>query len=701
MTMTSIWTPLAVAGLASLLLACGETPAPDAGGEAATVEPAPAQEAGRFTVLVGGAEIGELVVARDGDAFDIAYEYRNNGRGPTINERVELGADGLPQQWRIEGASTFGNPVDETFELRDGEARWRDNTGSDSVTPSEPAFYLPESSSPYAIAIAARALMQDEDGEMPALPGGELRLGEIESFEVEGAPGRREVTAYSIAGTSRNPTYFLMHGDAFFGLITPGFAILESGFEAEDERLRGLAAEYAARRFDDIQSRYGRRYNGPVRVRNVRIFDAVEETLGEPVSVVVEGNRIAAIEALDAAPADGETVIEGGGGTLVPGLFDMHAHLGETAAVLNVISGVTSVRDMGNNNDVLEALVERIQTGEIAGPRVYRSGFIEGESPFNSNNGILVSSEAEAVAAVETYAEHGGFHQVKIYNSMDPAWIPAVIEAAHARGLRVAGHVPAFTNADAMIEAGYDELTHINQVMLGWVLEEGEDTRTLLRLTALRRLPGLDLSSAPVQSTLDAMARNGVAIDPTLAIHEALLLSRNGTLSPGVVDYIDHMPIDDQRSARSAWADIATPEDDAAYRGAWEQILATVTMMRERGIMLVPGTDLGGAFAHHRELELYQQTGMSASEVLGWATHGMADYLGVSEDLGSIETGKLADFFLVPGNPTEDLAAIKTISMVMADGVVYYPAQIYPEFGIRPFAEPPVVAEQVSQDVQP
>src|SRR3546814_1020998 len=83
-----------------------------------------------------------------------------------------------------------------------------------------------------------------------------------------------------------------------------------------------------------------------------------------------------------------------------------------------------------------------------------------------------------------------------------------------------------------MIEAGFDELTHINQVMLGWVLEEGEDTRTLLRPTALDRLPDLDLSSAPVQRTLDMMARNDVAIDPTITIHENLLLGRNGKVSP-------------------------------------------------------------------------------------------------------------------------------------------------------------------------
>ncbi|MEZ5997872.1 MAG: hypothetical protein R3B98_04195 [Hyphomonas sp.] len=92
-----------------------------------------------------------------------------------------------------------------------------------------------------------------------------------------------------------------------------------------------------------------------------------------------------------------------------------------------------------------------------------RSGFIEGKSPFSSNNGILVNSEEEAVAAVDWYADQGDFWQIKIYNSMNPALVPAIVKRAHERGLRVTGHVPAFTDANHMIEAGYDEMTHINQ----------------------------------------------------------------------------------------------------------------------------------------------------------------------------------------------------------------------------------------------
>jgi len=147
---------------------------------------------------------------------------------------------------------------------------------------------------------------------------------------------------------------------------------------------------------------------------------------------------------------------------------------------------------------------------------VIRSGFIEGKSPHSANNGILVDSQAAAIEAVRWYGARG-YWQIKIYNSMNPAWVPAMVKEAHALGMRVAGHVPAFSTADQMIEAGYDEMTHINQFMLGWVMTQGEDTRTLFRLTALKRVPGLDLQSPKVQHTIQMMVDGHKATeeDPT------------------------------------------------------------------------------------------------------------------------------------------------------------------------------------------
>ena len=109
--------------------------------------------------------------------------------------------------------------------------------------------------------------------------------------------------------------------------------------------------------------------------------------------------------------------------------------------------------------------------------------------------------------------------------------------------------------------------------------------------------------------------------------------------------------------------------------------------MHRSGILLVPGTDLGGSFAYHRELELFQTLGMSAAEVLRRATLDMAVHLGRDQSLGSIEAHKLADFFLVDGDPTADLSALKRIRLVAADGVFYRPSDIHAQFGITPFVE--------------
>jgi len=149
---------------------------------------------------------------------------------------------------------------------------------------------------------------------------------------------------------------------------------------------------------------------------------------------------------------------------------------------------------------------------------------------------------------------------------MNPAWVSAMTREAHLLGMRVAGHVPAFATADQMIEGGYDEVTHINQFMLGWVIQPTEDTRTLFRLTALKRFGGLDLQSAKVQHTIGMMVDRHIAIDPTLGIHEMLTQNRDGQIPPGAVDYLDHLPIGARRDApcaRSPSASVPCPPGPA------------------------------------------------------------------------------------------------------------------------------------------
>ena len=644
----------------------------------------------RFTVFRKDVNIGHIVVDVSGDAAKIDYDVKDNGRGPTVAEKLTLDANGLPTSWAITGTQTFGGKIDERFGRTGTTSAWRDAAGPG--TASGPAkLYIAQSASPWAYQIYARAILK-AGGKLDVLPAGTLTMTRGERLMVKGPAGDVPVTRYELGGLDLTPETLLLDDDnRLIALPAANGGVVRDGFEGNNAQLRTLAAKWQNDRWATIQRETAHRYAGPVRIAHVRLFDPATRQLSGPVSVVVSGREIATVQPVDAPATPGETVIDGAGGTLVPGMFEMHAHIQAGGALLNLLAGVTTVRDMGNSNPVLDELDRRIESGEVAGPRIVRSGFIEGKSPFSANNGFVVDSEARAVEAVRWYAARG-YWQIKIYNSIDPKWVPAMVAEVHRLGLRVAGHVPAFTNADAMIAAGYDEVTHINQLALGWIIKPGEDTRTLFRLTALGRLPALDLDSSPVQATLDTMKAKGIPLDATLGIHENLLLNRDGRTAPGAVDYADHMPLSVQRDLKQAWSDADKFGGDANARAAYAKLVELLRRMNAKGIMIVPGTDTGGSFTYHRELELYTQAGMTPAQVLARATGDMARYLGRDQRLGSIARGKLADFFLIAGDPTRDIRAIKTVEMVVKDGVVYFPSEIYPRFGIRPFVAAPKVS---------
>jgi len=646
-------------------------------------------EVARYTAIFGGKNVGHVIADQQGNTVKIDYDVKNNGRGPTMMETITLGSDGLLTSWAITGATTFGSKVAENFTQTGDKAAWTDSSGPGSATVRHPSLYIAQSGSPWSDQLYATALLKAPGMSMAALPGGMLHLEKGETIAVAGAGGPLQVTRYTLSGINLTPeTMLLDDHHQLFATVNPNSIVVRAGYEPEEKRLRGLAADWTTARYTAMQKEVAHDYGAPVRIRNVRLFDPTTSALTGPVSVVVSGKIIAGVEPADSPATPGEVTIDGAGGTLVAGFYEMHGHIGQDIALLNLMAGITTVRDMGNDNAVLATLIQRIDAGEIGGPQIIRSGFIEGKSPFSANNGILVDSEQQAIDAVRWYGARG-FWQIKIYNSMNPAWVPAMVAEAHKLGMRVAGHVPAFANADQMIEAGYDEMTHINQFALGWVIGPTEDTRTLFRLTALKRLPALALNDAKVQHTIQLMVDGHKAIDPTLGIHENLLLNRDGHVPPGAVDYIDHMPIGYRRDAMKGWIDISAPGDEQLYREAFVKLVEVVRRLHDRGVFIVFGTDTGGSFTYHRELELYQLAGMTPPEILKRATYDSARYTGENQRMGSIDKGKLADFFLIPGDPTKDLKAIKTIKMVVKDGVFYYPSEVYPKFGITPFASAP------------
>jgi hypothetical protein len=332
----------------------------------------------------------------------------------------------------------------------------------------------------------------------------------------------------------------------------------------------------------------------------------------------------------------------------------------------------------------------RIEAGEVVGPRIFPCGFIEGQSPFSARSGKVASNLEEAKNAVDWYAQRG-FRQIKIYNSFNPQWVEPVAAHAHARGMRVSGHIPAFMKAEEAVAAGYDEIQHINQVLLNFVVGPKDDTRTLARFTLIAdKIHDLDLDSKEVHQFIDALKERDVVIDTTVAIFESMFTQMQGEPNPSYAMIESHVPVTLRRQWLVNSMDV-NASNVATRRASYAKTLDFVGLLHREGVPLVAGTDDIAGFTLHRELELYVKAGIPAEGALRIATQNGAKYTGTEDRLGAVEPRRLADLILVDGDPTADIFMIRRVSMVMKDGAVYFPAEIYEAVGIEPFVEPPTV----------
>ena len=190
MTISVRWV---TAGFAGLAVAACDAPSGQSD-EATAPEPVvitiPETEATRYVVLVGGTPIGAANITHDGNDIAIEYEFRNNGRGPTLNEQITLNDAGYPVSWTIQGSSTFGNLIDEMFAIEDGVASWRDSTGSGSTDLGEARFYVDQNGSPWSLALLARALLAEV---WPLYTRGDMQAEVFAQFPLADAPDAHEL----------------------------------------------------------------------------------------------------------------------------------------------------------------------------------------------------------------------------------------------------------------------------------------------------------------------------------------------------------------------------------------------------------------------------------------------------------------------------------------------------------------------------
>jgi hypothetical protein len=641
-------------------------------------------DATKFVLFFGGNKAGLMAVwpTPDGARHNF-FAFNDRGRGPSILTRMVLDRAGIPTQLDATGNDYFKGPVDEHFRAagKPLRASWSNKAEKGEKQLTAPAFYVPIDAQ-LGSELAA-ALLAAPGNRLPLLPEGEARIERVMDRTVELGGKQLTVTLCEISGLSFTPYPMWLTADGGFFAAGSGWGVLiREGGEASWPALLEAQKAHASARGEDVARRLAHHPAGNLLIQHARLFDSESLKVRDGMSVLISGNRIVSVAPDGEIPdSAGAEVIDAGGKMLLPGLWDMHVHLGEwDDGLLHIAAGVTSVRDMANDIDHLNDLRVKFDHGTLIGPRIVMAGFIDGRGPYQGPTKVFGDTREEALADIERYKSLG-YEQIKVYSSLKPELVPYIAEQAHARGLRLSGHVPAFMTAEQFVRDGADEIQHMNFIFLNFLFDQVQDTRTPARFTSVaEHAAQLDLGSERVRSFIRLLQDRHTVLDPTVSVFEEMFVSRPGVMAPGLAPVAARLPAQIRRNGLTGG--LPVPEGkDQLYRDSFQAMLRMLKLLHDSRITILAGTDSLPGFTLHRELENYVAAGISAPEVLQIATLGGAHVVKHDGERGSITPGKLADLILVDGDPT---ARISDIRRVVKDGTVYSSAAVYAALGVRP-----------------
>jgi hypothetical protein len=211
-----------------------------------------------------------------------------------------------------------------------------------------------------------------------------------------------------------------------------------------------------------------------------------------------------------------------------------------------------------------------------------------------------------------------------------------------------------------------------------------KDTRTPERFTAVGQYAsGLDLDSKPVKDFIALLLQHHTTVDVTLVAFEGMFTARPAHVSPDFAPVLDRLPAQVQRSAFTGGLAV-TAANDQTYLDAYAAMLKMTGRLYDAGVPILVGTDSTAGIMLHRELELEVKAGIPALKALQNATFVAATVLKQQDQLGSIETGKLADLVLVEGDPGTNISDIRRCRTVFKNGAVFDSAKLYAAAGILP-----------------
>jgi imidazolonepropionase-like amidohydrolase len=373
----------------------------------------------------------------------------------------------------------------------------------------------------------------------------------------------------------------------------------------------------------------------PVVFTHVTVIDATGAPAKPDMTVVISGGRIAALGKTGRVriPADAQT-IDATGKFLIPGLWDMHAHLsyyGEVALPLLIANGVTGVRDMGGDLNQIDNWRKDISEGKRVGPHIVRCGsFVDGPKKmdaFRTSITDVVTNEAEARSIVRSLKQRS-VDFIKTHSRIPRNAYFALADEARKQKLPFAGHLPPGITAMEASDAGVKSIEHIESLM--------EDVMYLDRAERDKRIQGAldELAGAKGATLYKRFVKNRTWVVPTILTK----LKIGG----------------------------------AAFQRKFNPV---ITALNQAGVGLMTGTDftfksngMRPGFDLHEELALFVEAGMTPMQALQTATFNPAKFLDKSKTHGTIEKGKIADLVLLEANPLENIKNTQRINAVVVKG---------------------------------
>lgn len=409
---------------------------------------------------------------------------------------------------------------------------------------------------------------------------------------------------------------------------------------------------------------------------HVTIIDATGAPAVPDMTIVITGDRITEIGKTDTVVIPEEAhVVDAAGKYLIPGLWDMHVHILRKERVeayfpLLIANGITGVRDMGSPLEELENIKEwriQIEAGTLLGPRLAAGPIVDGPEPMFPETSIAASNEVEGRRVVHSLRSQGADF-VKVYSLLPRDTYFAIADEAQRQGIPFAGHVPDAISAVEASDAGQKSIEHLSGIRLacsssedqlrkGLILARAKSDPSLLyrALSQIATTGAQTYSNEKAEALFARFVKNATWQVPTLTVAWA-------------VASIKMDRADNRRLQKGA-----TAESLASTKAEGLKAFELVAAMRTAGVGFMAGTDAPNPWvvpgpSLHEELSLLVISGFTTMEALQAATYNPAKYLGVSDSLGTIEQGKIADLVLLDANPLDRISNTRRIAAVVIRG---------------------------------